>query len=82
MIEVGAQPGTLLFEGQSTGGTYAGTAYIFNRGCGPVPYKVQGPILDDGRRVAMIGQAPRVDKNCNVIGYSNDKLEFTLVPGE
>jgi hypothetical protein len=59
-----------------------GTAYIFNRRCGRLPYKVQGPIKDDGRRVVMTGQAPRVDQHCNVIGYLNDTLEFTLVPDE
>jgi hypothetical protein len=80
MAEAGARPGTLLFNGQSIGGNYFGTAYIFNRQCGSFPYSVQGPILDEGRRVKMIGQAPRVDQQCNVTGYLEDTLEFKLAP--
>jgi hypothetical protein len=82
MIEVGAQPGSLLFDGQTAGNAYAGTAYIFNRHCGRIPYKVQGLILDKGRRVVMTGPAPKVDQRCNVIGSLQDTLEFTLVPSE
>jgi hypothetical protein len=80
MTEVGARPGALLFDGQSAGGNYFGTAYIFNRRCGRLPYHVQGPILEEGRRVKMIGQGPRVDQKCNIPGYLEDVLEFKLAP--
>jgi hypothetical protein len=82
MAKAGARPGTLLFDGQSIGGNYFGTAYIFNRQCGFFPYSVQGRILDDGSRIKMIGQAPRVDQQCNVTGYLEDTLEFKLAAGD
>lgn len=36
MLEAGAQPGSLLFRGQSTKEQYSGTAFIFNRRCGQI----------------------------------------------
>ena len=59
MLAVGARPGSLLFSGKSDGKKYVGTAYIFNRGCGQVPYQVSGPILDNYQSVVLRGQAPR-----------------------
>ena len=79
MIAAGAQPGSLLFEGTTTNMAYTGTAYIFDRRCGRLPYSVEGPILDGYRRVELAGMAPRVDSNCNVVSYFEDKLEFELV---
>jgi len=80
MIQAGAKQGTLLFTGVSSSNTYEGTAYIFRGACGQFPYHVSGPILDDGRRVALQGQAPRVNERCQIVGYINDHLEFTLIP--
>ncbi len=37
-----------------------------------------GPIIDD-ERVVLTGQAPRVGANCQIEGYWNDTLEFTLL---
>lgn len=79
MREVGVQPDTLLFFGVAVGAQYEGTAYIFSRKCGALPYHVAGPILDNYRRVVMYGQAPRVDGACRVVGYQNDVLEFNLI---
>ena len=61
------------------GEQYQGTAYLFNSSCGSLPYRVNGPILDNSRRVELRGQAPRVDSNCRVTGYVNDLLEFQLI---
>ena len=83
MIEAGARPGSLLFRGNAIDGRYVGTAYIFNSRCGPIPYEVSGPILDNYERVVLRGNAPRVGSHCRVKGYSNDTIEFTLLkPGE
>lgn len=79
LLEAGARPGTLLFEGQAVDDAYFGTAYIFNRGCGAFGYQVSGPILENYRRVQMRGQAPRVGADCQVFGYVDDVLEFQLI---
>ena len=60
MLDVGARPGSLLFRGEVNNGQYSGTAYIFNVHCGPIPFEVKGPVLDDDKRIVLTGQAPRV----------------------
>jgi hypothetical protein len=79
MLQAGARPGALLFTGRSTNGRYVGTAYIFNRQCGQLPYQVSGPILNNYARVVLTGQAPRVDAYCNILGSYTDILEFSLL---
>ena len=71
MLEAGAHPDSLLFSGQINNGQFSGTAYVFNAQCGQVPFEVKGPILENGGRVALTGQAPRVGRNCT--------LEFRLL---
>jgi hypothetical protein len=44
MQSAGAKSGSLLFEGETDGQQYQGTAYIFNSRCGPLPYLGSGPI--------------------------------------
>lgn len=78
MVAAGAPPGTLLFRGVYSGGNYTGTAYIFNRQCGPLPYQVSGPVTNDFELVTMYGQAPVVDASCRITKYVSDKLEFAL----
>lgn len=68
--------------GEVVGDSYSGTAFVFDRRCGQVPYQVSGPILDGGRRVVMRGRAPRVNRQCSVYGYKDDVLEFELLPGQ
>ncbi|KJC49396.1 hypothetical protein UP09_06670 [Bradyrhizobium sp. LTSP885] len=60
MLEAGAQPGSLLFEGQHSETQIWGTAYMFSRTCGPQAYPVQGQIVDGGTTVVMRGEAPWV----------------------
>ena len=68
-----------LFSGQINNGQFAGTAYVFNAQCGQVPFEVKGPILENGGRVALTGQAPRVGRNCQASGYYTSTLEFRLL---
>ena len=79
MLEAGARPNSLLFSGQINNGQFSGTAYVFNAQCGQVPFEVKGPILENGGRVALTGQAPRVGRNCQASGYYTSTLEFRLL---
>ena len=79
MLEAGAHPDFLLFRGQIDNGQFSGTAYLFNAHCGQVPFEVKGPVLDNGGRVALTGQAPRVGRNCQASGYYTSTLEFRLL---
>jgi len=75
MLDAGARPGSVLFRGEVNNGQYLGTAYIFNSHCGPIPFEVRGPILDD-QRIVLTGQAPRVGQNCQTYGSYTSNLEF------
>ena len=79
MLEVGAHPDSLLFKGQINDGQFSGTAYLFNAHCGQVPFAVKGPILDNGAKVVLTGQAPRVGRNCQASGEYTSTLEFKLL---
>jgi hypothetical protein len=79
MLEAGAHPDSLLFRGQINDGQFSGTAYLFNPHCGQVPFAVKGPILDNGERVVLTGQAPRLGRNCQAYGEYTSTLEFKLL---
>jgi S1-C subfamily serine protease len=79
LIEAGAKPGDLLFSGKAVGMQYVGRAYIFAGRCGKFEYEVRGNILNNYRRVELHGQAPRVDRNCNITGEMKDTLGFSLM---
>jgi hypothetical protein len=79
MLQAGARAGSVLFSGRSVQGRYLGTAFIFNRQCGPTPYEVSGPILNDDRTVILTGLAPRLGADCRVYGYLEDTLKFTYL---
>jgi hypothetical protein len=76
MSDAGARPGSLLFRGQINDERYSGTAYIFNPRCGPIPFEVNGSILDDNQRIVLTGQAPRVGRDCRANGSYTSNLEF------
>jgi hypothetical protein len=79
MLEAGARPDSLLFRGQINSGHISGTAFLFNANCGQVPFAVKGPILDNGERVVLTGQAPHVGRNCQASGEYTSTLEFKLL---
>lgn len=75
----GVRTGTLLFEGGRAGSSYNGTAYIFSRRCGAVPYAVSGGPTANERQVMLFGVAPAgFDGACRVTHYRNDTLRFDL----
>ena len=76
MLDAGARPGSLLFRGQVSNGQFLGTAYIFSPHCGSIPFNVEGSILDDGERIVLTGQAPRVGQNCRTHASYKSDLEF------
>ena len=76
MLEAGARPGSLLFRGQVDNGQYSGTAYIFNPHCGPIPFQVKGPVLDNDEWIMLTGQVPQVGRNCRTHGFHTSNLEF------
>ena len=79
MLEAGAHPDDVLFKGEINDGQISGTAYIFNAQCGQVPFHVKGPILDNGGRIVLTGQAPRIGRNCQTFGDHTSTLEFRLL---
>ena len=79
MLDAGAHEGSLLFRGESKNGRYEGTAYLFDRRCGPTPYRVSGSILDNEERIVLTGMAPRLGRNCRIQGSFENKLEFKLL---
>lgn len=78
MLQAGASPNSLLFQGEAIGDRYVGEAFIFRKGCGQFGYRVEGPILNEGRGVLLVGKAPRVNAECRVVGTVNDRLLFEL----
>ena len=79
MLSAGANPDSLVFEGEAIDNQYQGTAYLFNRRCGQSRYQVSGPVLDNYRRVELRGRAPRMDDDCRTIGFADDLLQFQLI---
>lgn len=81
MLEAGAKPNRLLFEGAvSESGVWRGSAYIFHRKCGAFPYAVSGYLDPRTGIIQLNGAAPRIDSNCQVISVGaskNDTLIFT-----
>jgi hypothetical protein len=82
MRGAGARSGSVLFEGERNGNRYSGTAYIFSKRCGRLPYPVSGDVSEDQREVVLRGTAPRADANCNAVPARSDVLTFTLLEPE
>ena len=75
----GAKFGTILFEGKLANHKYVGTAYSFGSGCGRMPFQASGAIVDDNRRVELLGHRLRLDKSCKVVSSELDNLTFDRV---
>ncbi|MDK9697816.1 MAG: hypothetical protein OEL76_15655 [Siculibacillus sp.] len=76
MRMVGAKKSDLLFLGRTDENRIWGTAFIFNKACGPHPYKVDGNI-DEGAGIIIIsGEAPILSSRCDTLKSRKDKLEF------
>ncbi len=67
MLQSGAQPGSLLFEGSiqydaTNGDRYLGRLYGYYGKCGPHSYAAEGPV-HAGPEVVLTGNAPRYNGN-------------------
>jgi hypothetical protein len=81
MLERDVLPGTLLFEGriEGTGDSqrYVGKIFEYFGRCGSLPYHAEGPVLQPGPRIELIGKAPRVDNaTCKKIDEDEKTLLF------
>jgi len=74
---VAEQP--VLFEGQSVGGTYSGTAQRYSKTCPNLSYAVSGPAgpVDGELTVTLRGSYDTRDGNCQKTGSKQDVLVFT-----
>lgn len=61
------------------GRTATGTAYTFRKNCEPAPYSVTGSATRDGRLILKGASPVRAKKGCDVVGYTNDSANATLV---
>jgi chemotaxis protein histidine kinase CheA len=75
----GAKFGTILFEGKLADQKYVGTAYSFEGGCGRRSFQASGAIVDDNRRLELLGHRPRLDKSCKVVSSELENLTFARV---
>jgi hypothetical protein len=82
MIDAGARPGSLLFDGRFDGSYISGTARIFVWQCGVFTYRVDGGVSRDGTIITLKGSAPWVDRaTCGTKGSTPDLLNFDLRSG-
>ena len=77
MLDAGARPGDLVFEGRRSGNRYEGKAYSFKGHCGKREYQVSGEVSNDDQAVVMTGRVPQLDAACNPSGSVPDRLEFS-----
>jgi hypothetical protein len=70
-------PGTLLVEGAWRGKTFFGTAFVFSRWCGAIPYAVSG-YVDATDSLMLFGPAPIFDTACRILYYSPQSLQAVL----
>lgn len=81
--EAGVQPGTVWFQGTRAGYQYSGTAYVFSKPCGAVPYSVTGTVSADDRTITIHGRSPRVTPNtCTITSYSDTTDILRLIENE
>jgi hypothetical protein len=77
LATLGAEPGTLLFEGRKDGDKYQGRAFVFAGRCGKFPYDVHGDVLNEQRTVDLRGRAPRIDVAvCKQAEWEDQRLVF------
>jgi len=85
MVDLGVREGTLLFRGYENDARWFGIAFVFKRGCPPIPYRVEGNLYSNERggwSVHLRGPAPSEYIGCDPISYAwtdNSDLIFDYV---
>jgi hypothetical protein len=69
LASAGIDIGTLLFRGTANSGDIKGTAFVFKKGCQPMPYEVQGKASGD-IGFELTGKGPVFGQGCAVKSYS------------
>ena len=70
-------PGTVLVQGTWQGPAFTGTAWVFSRWCGAIPYPVNGNV-DGSGALMLFGPAPQFDTFCNILGYDINSFNAVL----
>jgi hypothetical protein len=65
LLQIGVRQGTLLFDGHWQGDALFGRARVFNLVCGPVPYEVQGGVVDRDGTLVLRGPQMRVNHSAS-----------------
>jgi hypothetical protein len=76
LAEVGVKLGTLLLAGTKSDKDFVGTAHTFSKNCGARPYTVTGKFNEDENVITLNGSAPIVNKNCEIVKYTDRLLTF------
>jgi hypothetical protein len=73
-----AKTGDIAFEGVREGPTYSGRAFQFADNCTPLAYLVKGSVSGDESTVRMQGRKPHRNAQCDIVGYADDELVFSV----
>ncbi len=68
----------VIFDGIREGPLFSGRAFASSEKCQPVPYMVKGSLSPDESSIALSGKKPRLDGKCNITGYTDNELIFSL----
>jgi hypothetical protein len=80
LIEVGVKRGTIGVRVTNRNGTYEGTAYVFSRTCGAVPYPIRGSESFDRQRIIMKGPRPYVDpQSCQTVTVKEETVDLKMI---
>ncbi len=73
------EAGDVLFNGRKDGNRYVGKARVFSSQCPPEAFDVSGPILAEGRKVELTGDAPQRNAACDTVGRAAQTLTFDFL---
>ncbi|MBO0904620.1 ATP-dependent Clp protease proteolytic subunit [Jiella sonneratiae] len=80
LLKYGIEPKQLLFKGQLVEGSLSGRAFVFRRGCDPIPYGVTGRFDPSQSAFRLTGAAPdQTGDRCQPEGKTFDSSAAALV---